>query len=254
VATEVSASEATVFSEFGPTPFERASYYNGSTGDDHHPVLVYRSDFSTTPFTKPTGRFATLPVKSLRGAFGTPLNEKNVWVPICLQIVQIIKARNISLSSVDPARFYTHPPGEGGEGSLGPVVVWVGVKPGTTSPETAHEASQEILALLRSKGIDGVVVEWRESVLQRLAGPPLLRAVDSSDATQNVRRFLTPLLGVPLASQDMEKDGAQGTLTLWFHENLDKNGNPSTKVFGVTNCHVPARTRPSTTSTEAAHL
>jgi hypothetical protein len=31
---------------------------------------------------------------------------------------------------------------------------------------------------------------------------------------------------------------SQGTLTLWFHENKDKDGNPSDKVYGVSNCHV----------------
>ncbi|KAG6328706.1 hypothetical protein ID866_10383 [Astraeus odoratus] len=36
----------------------------------------------------------------------------------------------------------------------------------------------------------------------------------------------------------MENDDAQGTLTFWFHENKDKNGKPSKKVYGVTNCHV----------------
>ena len=67
--------------------------------------------------------------------------------------------------------------------------------------------------------------------------PPLIR----SDATHHVRRFLTPLHGVSLAAGDMERVDAQGTLTLWFHENRDKAGNPSTKVFGVTNCHVLRR-------------
>ncbi len=33
----------------------------------------------------------------------------------------------------------------------------------------------------------------------------------------------------------MEKEG---TLTLWFHENRDEDGNPSDRVFGVSSCHV----------------
>ena len=53
-----------------------------------------------------------------------------------------------------------------------------------------------------------------------------------------VRRFLTALLGVPLATEEMEEADSQGTLTLWFHENKDKEGNPSKKVYGVSNCHV----------------
>jgi hypothetical protein len=36
----------------------------------------------------------------------------------------------------------------------------------------------------------------------------------------------------------MEEEDSQGSLTLWFHENKDKDGRPSNKVYGVTNCHV----------------
>ena len=71
------ASDATVVSVHGPNEYERTSYYNGITGDGHHPDLVYRSDFLTTPFPKPVGRHASLPIKSLRGVFDTPLN--GVW-------------------------------------------------------------------------------------------------------------------------------------------------------------------------------
>ena len=72
----------------------------------------------------------------------------------------------------------------------------------------------------------------------RLAGPPLMCHVDIDDATHYVRRFLTALLGIPLATKGMEEEDVQGTLTLWFHENKDTDGNPSDKVYGVSNCHV----------------
>ncbi|KAM6490542.1 hypothetical protein JOM56_013885 [Amanita muscaria] len=217
--------------------YERTSYYNGITGDGDHPDLVYRSDFLTTPFPKPVGRHAHIPVKSLRGVFDTPLN--GVWDAVGPQIRDLIKARKIDWSSIDPARFFTHAPlGEETKGNLGPVVIWVGVTPGSTSADTAHEVSQEILTLLRRNAVDGAVVEWREAVPQRLAGPPLMRHVDSSNATHYVRRFLTALLGAPLATEEMEQEDSQGTLTLWFHEIKDKNGNPSNKVYGVSNCHV----------------
>lgn len=66
-----------------------------------------------------------------------------------------------------------------------------------------------------------------------------MRHVGSGNATHRVRHFLTALLGVPLATEEMEEEeDAQGTLTLWFHENKDKDGNPSNKVYGVSNCHV----------------
>ena len=223
--------------EHSPSTFEKTSYYNGITGNNEHPDLVYRTDALTRPFSKPIGRFPHLPIKSLRGVFGTPLNK--VWDIVGPQIRDIINARDISWSSIDTARFFTHgPPGEEKKGTLGPVVVWIGVKPGLTLADAAHNASQEILALLRKNSVEDVEVEWREAVLQKLAGPPLMRHAGSRDATHYVRRFLTALHAVPLTTEGMEMDDSQGTLTLWMHENKDAKGNPSDKVYGISNCHV----------------
>jgi hypothetical protein len=47
---------------------------------------------------------------------------------------------------------------------LGPVVIWVGVYPGSTSADTAHEVSQNILDLLEKNGVMGVEIEWHEAV------------------------------------------------------------------------------------------
>jgi hypothetical protein len=128
-------------SKHGPDAYERTSYYNGITGDDGHPDLVYRSDYVTASFPRPIGRHPHIPIKSLRGVFNTPLN--GVWRTVGPQIRDLIKAREIHWSSIDPARFFTHgPPGEEEKGSLGPVVIWVGVLPGSTSPDTAHHVAQ----------------------------------------------------------------------------------------------------------------
>ena len=233
------ASDATHFSPYAPDEYERTTYYNGITGNNNdHPELVYRSDFLTTPFPKPEGRFAYIPVKSVHGVFDTPLSK--VWDTVGPQIKDLIKGKKIRWSSIDPARFFTHPPPEAldEKGTLGPVVIWVGVIPGSTSADMAHEVSQEILVLLAKNGVNDTVLEWREAVLGRLAGRPLLPHVGSHDPTHYVRRFLTALLGIPLATEGMELEDSQGTLTLWFHENKDKDGKPSNKVYGVSNCHV----------------
>ncbi|KAH7882795.1 hypothetical protein F5I97DRAFT_1931394 [Phlebopus sp. FC_14] len=145
---------------------------------------------------------------------------------------------NFLWSSIDTARFFTHGPTGEEKGSLGPVVIWIGVLPGSTSADTAHDVSQQILALLQKNEVEGVVVEWREAVAQRLAGPPLLKHADSTDPTHYLRRFLTVLLAVPLTTEGMKPKDAQGTLTFWFAENKDKDGNASDQVYGVSNCHV----------------
>ena len=197
------ASNATADSMHGHDEYKKTSYYNGITGDANHPYLVYRSDLLTTPFPKPVGRHAYLPVKSLHGVFNTLLND--VWDAVGPHFRNLIKARKVDWLSIDPACFFTHPLlEEETKGSLGPVVIWVGILPGSTSANSTHKVSQEILTLLQKNRVDDVVVEWHEAALQRLAGSPLMHHVDSSNATHYVRHFLTPLLYVPLATEEME--------------------------------------------------
>ena len=222
-----------------PDNHERTTYYNGITKDGDHPELIYRSDFLTTPFPKPIGRYGHIPVKSLHGVFDTSLN--GVWDTVSPKICHLITTWKINWLSINAACFFTHrTPGEEENGSLGPPVIWIGIHPGSTSSNAAHKVSQEILALLWKHEVKDAVVEWHGSVLQRLAlaGPPLMRHVGSVNATHHVCRFLTAFLGIPLVTKGMEADDAQGTLTLWFHKNKDENGNPSHKIYGVSNCHV----------------
>ena len=160
-------SDATVVSPYAVSQYERITYYNGITDDGDHPVLLYRSDLFINPFPRPTGKHAHLPTKSVRGVFNTALNK--VWDTVGPQIRDLVKARKVRYSSIDPARFVTY--GEDDARTLGPIVIWIGVYPGSTSPDTAHEASQDILALLVKNGVEGAVVEWREAVPLKLAGP-----------------------------------------------------------------------------------
>lgn len=152
-----------------PDEFERRHYYYGvSKGND--PELLYRSDFEKT-FSRPTGGWGVgLSTKSLRGVHNSKLTD--VWDSVGPKIVELLTARQVNWASIDPARFVTTN-SDNDKGSLGPVVVWVGVRPGSTSSDIAHDISQEILVLLAEFGVTDVVVEWRETVLQRLAGVPL---------------------------------------------------------------------------------
>ncbi|KDR85956.1 hypothetical protein GALMADRAFT_235146 [Galerina marginata CBS 339.88] len=162
------ARDAPAVSQYTPDEYERTSYYNGLVQGGDHPDLVYRSDMFTTPFPKPVGNPARIPVKSAHGVFGTPLN--GIWTTIMTEIISMIKAAGIKWSGLSRVRFRTRGlPGNSEEESVrGPVVIWVGVIPGTTSAETAHNVSQEILKLLRENGVEDVVVEWREAEGHRL--------------------------------------------------------------------------------------
>ena len=213
--------------------YERTSYYNGITDEGEHPVLLYRTGSAKYPWIQPSGRHAYLPTKSLRGVYRTPLND--VWSTVGPQVRELVKDRRIRYS-IDPARFVTH--GEDGEETLGPVVIWVGVYPGSTSADTVHEVSQNILELLEKNGVKDVEVEWHEAVSWKAAGPALLPVVGNNNPTVHVRRHLTAALGMPIATAERKMDDAQGSVGFFFHEDRDMRGNPSTKVFGVSSRHV----------------
>ncbi|KAJ3991618.1 hypothetical protein F5050DRAFT_1802082 [Lentinula boryana] len=236
------SSEATVVSKYAPSNYKRVCYYNGIAGEGECPELVYSSDL-TTPFDEPKGRFAKAVVKSIYGADDTPLGK--VWSTVLETIRTIVKAAVDNYSSIEACRFYTHgpdgfvhnPDGVTDGGSLGPAIVWVGVPPGSTSADTAHDASQLILELLRKNGVEDAVIEWRDAVVSKLTGPPLLTSTDRNDALFQVSHFLTHSLSIPLTTEGLESYDASGTMSMLFHVTKDASGLTD-KVYGLTNCHV----------------
>ncbi|KAH9072823.1 hypothetical protein EDB83DRAFT_2568400 [Lactarius deliciosus] len=102
----------------------------------------------------------------------------------------------------------------------------------------AHDASPDILTLLKANGAEGSVVEWYDGAVEKLSSPHLQRVTDDTNPTRYVRRLLTAALGMPIATAEREAADAQGSVMLFFHENKDMRGAPSAKVFGVSNCHV----------------
>ncbi|KAI0282840.1 hypothetical protein BGY98DRAFT_1094158 [Russula aff. rugulosa BPL654] len=71
-----------------------------------------------------------------------------------------------------------------------------------------------------------------------MATPIVPPALQPPRAYPRYTSFPETQAALSLATQGMEKVDSQGTLTLWFHENKDKNGDPSNNVYSVSNCHV----------------
>ena len=226
-------SGITVVSIHAVSDYERTSYYNGITDNGEHPDLLYRTRSDKYPWIQPTGKHAYQPTKSIRGVYKTPLN--GIWSVVGPQVRDLVRGLK-NRYSIDPARFVTY--GEDRRETLGPVVIWVGVYPGSTSADTAYKVSQNILDLLEKNGVKDVEVEWHEAVSWKAVGPALLRVVDDINPTVHVRRHLTAALGMPIATAEREVDDVQGSVGFFFHEGRDKHGNPSSKVFGVSNRHV----------------
>ena len=106
------------------------------------------------------------PTKTVHGIFNTQLNK--VWHKVAPQICSLLKDRRIRYSDVTATQFFTQWDGEDGDGSLGPIVIWIATHPGTTTVENAHDASPDIISLLEEFEVKGAVVEWYEGSVERL--------------------------------------------------------------------------------------
>ncbi|KAG9084188.1 hypothetical protein FRC06_004179, partial [Ceratobasidium sp. 370] len=214
--------------------FERVHYWHGISMDP--PELLYRSDLESNPFPVPLPgtRWAQLAVKTAEGVFETPLNP--VWHTVAPKIVALMRKRGIRHSVLKTARFSTRD--EDGNKTLGPIVIWIATHPNTTSAEDARDASPDILQILEEHKVEGAVVEWYEGTVEKLSRPPLMRVTEETNPTYYVRRPFTAALGMPIATREREEEDAQGSVSFFFHENKDKNGNPSKRVLAVTNKHV----------------
>ncbi|KAI0697819.1 hypothetical protein C8T65DRAFT_661425 [Cerioporus squamosus] len=102
-----------------------------------------------------------------------------VWSTVAPRIIASMKARGIKYSALSTVRFSTVEDGK--EETLGPVVVWIAVRPNTTTAEAVRDATPDILQILADFQITDVVVEWYEGSVKRLVSPPLSpkRGVDS---------------------------------------------------------------------------
>ena len=102
---------------------------------------VHRSNLFTNAFPEPKGRHAHLPTKSVTGVYDTSVNK--VWDTIGPRIRDLVKSRKVRYSYIYP---------------------------GSTSPDTALEVSQDLLV---ENGIEGTVVEWRKATCRSLQVQPL---------------------------------------------------------------------------------
>ena len=214
--------------------FERVHYYHGISPDP--PELLYRSNLESNPFpvVPPGARFFQIPIKTAEGVFNTPLNP--VWPIVAPKIIHLMKKRNIRYSVLKTARFSVLD--EDGKKTLGPIVIWIALHPHTTSAETARNTSPDILHILEEFDVKGAVVEWYEGVIEKFVGPPLMDVVGVTNPTFDIRHPFTTTLGMPIATEEMEDDDAQGTVSFFFHEKVKKSGEASNRVLGVSNKHV----------------
>ncbi|KDQ14763.1 hypothetical protein BOTBODRAFT_55258 [Botryobasidium botryosum FD-172 SS1] len=202
--------------------YEKTFYYHGISGNPPQAHVAFRSRVQPLPYPPVGTHFYKIPEKTPQGVFNTPLND--VWdSTVAPQILESMKARGLKYSALKTARFSIVEDGK--KERLGPIVIWIAVRPNTTNAGAVRDATPAILDVLTRAQITGVVVEWYEGSVVRLDGPPLMRAER-----------------IPIARQS---DDAQGTLTFLFKEVKTKSGEPSDRILALTNKHVAS---PDTTT------
>lgn len=116
--------------------------------------------------------------------------------------------------------------------SFHPVILWIGVQPESLSVKDGNGVAHSCHEVLVQSGIiDMDHVEIWQSLLTQLQGPKLLAPSFSSDPAVDVRRPLTPTLGLPISGK--LTSWAEGTGGFFVAE-----GGGSERLFLVTACHV----------------
>lgn len=134
-----------------PSETESKLYYYGLPS---RPPLVARS--STTPWKEPTGSEAYCEAKELRPVYNHALQE--VWkAGLAREVIAVLDSMEVKFTSIDIVRIGIP------EQSHFPVIIWIGVTPGSLSGEDGVVVVSKCRGLLEKHDITDVDVEIRES-------------------------------------------------------------------------------------------
>ncbi|KAF8606534.1 hypothetical protein BDV93DRAFT_520820 [Ceratobasidium sp. AG-I] len=214
-----SSSMGSASSPPAPLSEEALFYYYGLPSS---PQLVGRS--GTTPWEAPSG-FEAYHRPKVLGTVGRHA-IKDIWEDrLSPELIKHLDLTKVDWTSIDVVRIgYV-------EDSCPPVVVWIGVRPGSLSMVAGTQVAQDCHYILKMFGIDDVDVEIRESLVAPLSGPKLLPPAYSLNPTADARNPFTTALGIPISAKGTS--WVEGTGGLFIAE-----GGTSERLFLVTARHV----------------
>ena len=204
---------------YPPSFVESRCYYYGLPS---RPILVARS--SPDVWLEPTGPEAYNLPKETHTIGLHPLRE--IWeATVGPAMVDYLDSMEIKWTSLDPVRM-----GYATDSSP-PVIVWMGVVPGSLSAEEGIKVATHCKSILSAHDIDDVHVEIRESVVVRSAGPQLYKPASMYDSTARVREPFSTALGLPICAE--VTPSIEGTGGFFISDPL----NPG-KIYLVTARHI----------------
>ena len=124
-----------------------------------------------------------------------PLRE--IWEAVVgSAIVDYLDSEKVKWTSLDPVRI-----GYASVAPPHPVIVWIGVVPGSLSAEDGVEVATHCKDILAAHDINDVHVEIRESMVIRSAGPKIYKPATTSNFTAQVGEPLSTALGLPISAE-----------------------------------------------------
>ncbi|KAF8346769.1 hypothetical protein F5887DRAFT_1061256 [Amanita rubescens] len=239
-ATESHAASSATSYTPDPHAVSKAEAQFYYAGLHSKPTLLYRT--GKEKWSPPE---AQRHLKELCEVFMHPIakvwNDNLGW-----KVVEIMDAHTIRFTTIDVVRFkkvevYEAPEdeedpkgeeeGKAKKSIVGPVTIWIGIFPKSTSATAAHDAAQDVLALLKDYQITDVDIDFRESFYTCEVGPQLLAPVSSEDPLVDVVSPLTPALGLRISTK--ARPDSQGTMALYLAE-----GSGSNRLLGLSCRHV----------------
>lgn len=183
-----------------PSAVEAACYYYGLPSK---PRLIARS--SSNVWMKPTGAEAYLDPKEL-----TPLGTHHlsaVWEEIVGPAMDLyLQEAGVECTTMNPLRI-----GIAGNSSP-PAVIFVGVNPGSLSPERGIDVAVHCRSILVQNGINDVHVEIRESKVTRAT--MMYKPAISANPAAIVREPFSTSLGLPICNA--KTTNFEGTGSFFF--------------------------------------
>ena len=246
-----SFSPTSTFASLYPTPYQQkqfcikedsepvisdaerlSAFYPNATFDFYGvpsaALCVYKSGNAWPVRTGPESQRI---IREARGVHGHPMQP--VWLELGERVYKLLDKMGVRWTSIDPLAF-----AEVREESFSPLLLWVGVVPGSLQYELANTAAEAVTKLISEAGFRDVEIGFRESIVTpSIAGPKMYSLDTFNNSISNYTKPFTPTLGLAIAP--LKTPSYEGTGALYLREN-SKGG----RILLLTCAHV-ARPPPS---------
>jgi len=129
-----------------------------------------------------------------------------VWSATLKKIISCLDDLDVNQTCINPFAWAN----EGDKRPFCPLLLTVGVRPGSLAYQLAVSAAEAVKTILASIGLADVEVAFQELEVSRAGGMPLLSLNPVADDVPKYRKAFSACLGVPIARLDAPFEGTGG--------------------------------------------